>query len=105
MAEYFDRYELVREEGEVGILPYAEIPSQSSDFYEVYHKGKTRLDQLSYDYYGDSNYAWLILQANPSLGSMEFDIKDNAQLRIPYPLASALDGYRDSIKNHKKYYD
>lgn len=104
MAKYFDRYNLVRSDDGVGILPFAEIPSQSSDFYEIYEKGKTRLDQLSYKYYGSSDYAWLIMQANPSLGTMEFDIKDKSEVRIPYPLASALDGYKESIKNYKKLY-
>lgn len=55
---------------------------------------------LSYKYYGDANYGWLILQANPSLGSMEFNIPDNASIRIPYPLNDALKRYEASVANY-----
>jgi hypothetical protein len=69
-----------------------------------YEAGKTRLDLLSYQYYNDPNYAWLILQANPEYGSLEFLIDDNSKIRIPYPLETAIQGYEDEIERYDKLY-
>ena len=101
----FDRYSKFRDGNTIRIVPFAEIPVKSSDRYEIYRKGKTRLDQLSYEYYGNSDYAWLILQANAKYGSMEFSIPDGVELRIPYPLNASLDAYQKSIENYNKLYN
>ena len=71
---------------------------------EKYEKNKSRLDIISYNYYNDSNYGWLILQANPEYGSMEYDIPDGAMLRIPYPLNESIEDYRKSIEMYNKLY-
>ena len=60
------------------------------------------MDNLSYRYYNDPNYGWLILQANPHLPSMEFNIPDGVILRIPYPLTTALKGYEKSVNKINK---
>lgn len=96
----FDRYSKFRKGNEIGIVPFCEIPKSSSDMYEVYEKGVTRLDKISYEYYGDSNYAWLILQANPEYGSLEFNIPDGSNLRIPYPLTQAINTYKKQIEDY-----
>lgn len=101
----FDRYSQFRNGNEIRIVPFAEIPIKSSDRYEIYRRGQTRLDQISYEYYGSSDFAWLILQANPKYGSMEFSIPDGAELRIPYPLGVSLDDYKNSIENYNKLYN
>ena len=98
----FDRYSQFRNGNEIEIVRFIEIPSKNTDRYEVYRKGLTRLDQLSYQYYESPDYAWLILQANPQYGSMEFAIPDGSELRIPYPLSSTLDDYQKGIENYKK---
>lgn len=103
MAAY-DRYTQFRQDGEFSIVPYGNVPPKNTDFYEVYYKGKSRLDILSYEYYNDSSYGWLIMQANPQYGSIEFEIPDQANLRIPYPLSQSLQDYRASIEEHKKLY-
>ena len=72
----FDRYAQVRNGRGFDILPFAEIPKKNTDRYEIYKRGVTRLDKVSYEYYGTADFAWLILQANPQYGSMEFDIPD-----------------------------
>ena len=59
---------------------------------------------LSYDYYGDPNYGWLIMQANPEYGSLEFKIPQNALLRIPFPLELAITNYNEGIRKYKKLY-
>lgn len=101
----FDRYSQLRDSNSIGIVPFVELPEKTTDQYETYHKGTIRLDQLSYQYYGSSDYAWLIMQANPQYGSLEFDIPDGVSLRIPYPLSTTIDDYQKGIEKYKKYYD
>ena len=100
----FDRYAQFREGNNISVVHFGEVPVSRSDRYEVYRKGQTRLDKVSYDYYGSSDYAWLILQANPQYGSLEFNIPDGSELRIPYPLNAAIDGYQKSIERYNKLY-
>ena len=59
----YDRYSQFRQDGEISIVPYGEVPPKDTDYFEVYYHGKTRLDILSYQYYNDSSYGWLIMQA------------------------------------------
>lgn len=99
----FDRYSQVRRGSEIGLLPFGNVPEKITDVYEVYKKGETRLDLLSYQYYNDCNFGWLILQANPQYGALEFNIPDNSILRIPLPLHESLSDYQKSIENYKKY--
>lgn len=98
----YDRYNRYRMNGEVLFPPFIPIPVRESDYYEIYEKGKTRLDLLSYNYYKDPDYAWLIMQANPEYGSLEFLIPDKAQIRIPYPLSVVLSEYEDSIEAYNR---
>lgn len=86
------------------LVPFAEIPKKGTDRYEYYRKGWTRMDILSFKHYGDANYGWLIMQANPELGALEFEIEDGALLRIPYPLDISLLDYENSIKVYNELY-
>ena len=103
MASY-DRYAQFRQDGNISIVPFGVVPRKDTDYYEVYRRGQTRLDILSYEYYNDSNYGWLIMQANPQYGSIEFDIPDMSTIRIPYPLSQSLQDYRASIEEYNKLY-
>lgn len=96
----YNRYDTFTRDGKSLIVPFAKIKQTSSDIIITYQKKRMRMDMLSYKYYGDANYGWLILQANPSLGTMEFSIPDNASIRIPYPLNDALKRYEASIANY-----
>lgn len=96
----YDRYDLFREDGEIKIVPFIPIPAKSSDINVIYRKNKSRLDLLSYQYYGNANYGWLIMQANPSFGSMEFEIPDGSLLRIPYPLELTIERYIADINQY-----
>lgn len=93
----YDRYSRFRENGEIKIIPKITLPVKTSDKYVQYERGKTRLDVLSYQYYNDANYGWLIMLANPQYSSLEFLIPDKAQLRIPYPLDNSLRQYESQI--------
>lgn len=100
----YRRYSKFTKEGKSLIVPFISIPNRDSDFFEKYESGITRLDLLSYKYYGNPDYAWLILQANPQYGSLEFLIPDGMDIRIPFPLDNALEGYDASIREYEKLY-
>ena len=100
----YNRYKSFIVDGAYKKVPFIKIPKNASDCYVFYEIGKTRLDLLSYQYYNDPNYGWLILQANPQYGSLEYKIENNARLRIPYPLDSAIQRYEDELKKYVKLY-
>ena len=104
MKEVYDRYSKFRIDNEIKMVPFIEIPVSDYDQYYEYRKGVTRLDKLSNEYYGCPDYGWLILQANPEYGSMEFAIPDLAQIRIPLPLDGALSAYMEGIDRYNKLY-
>ena len=53
----YDRYSKFRVNGGTQFVPFIPIPVKDTDYYEIYEKGKTRLDLLSYQYYGDADLA------------------------------------------------
>lgn len=103
MATY-NRYSKFTENGAIKLVPFIEIDKMPTDYYVYYTAGRTRLDVLSYEYYNDANYGWLIMQANPQYGSLEFNIPNNSLLRIPYPLDLAITNYNTNIEKHKQLY-
>lgn len=97
------RYENFIDGGiETKLVPFIKIPKQPTDYYVYYERGKTRLDKLSYEYYNNPNYGWLILQANPENGGLEFNIRNKTLLRIPYPLETTLISYNNAVKAYKE---
>jgi len=100
----YNRYDSFISNGSYKKVPFIEIPVRGTDCYTFYEVGKTRLDLLSYQYYNDPNYGWLILQANPQYGSLEFKIENGARLRIPYPLEQVIQGYENDIARYAKLY-
>ena len=102
MEKYYNRYLKFTTDSQVSSrIPFIEIPVSTSDLFIVYNKSTMRMDTLSYKYYGDPQYGWLILQANPSYGGFEFSIPDGVTFRIPYPIDSALSRYESSINKWK----
>ena len=102
MSANFDRYSQFRK-NEAFIVPFGVIPEKRSDIKIIFNKGEMRLDQISYQYYNSPDFAWLILQANPQYGSLEYNIPDKVELRIPYPLDASLSDYRKSIDDYNKF--
>lgn len=101
MADIYNRYEHYTQDGKCKLVPFVEIEQDSTDLIIKYEKDKMRMDMLSYKYYGDANYEWLIMQANPAYGSLEFNIPDMSNIRIPYPLTSALSRYETAIDEYE----
>jgi len=104
MAVYYDRYSSFRTNGEMKPLPGINIPKNDTDKNFIYKLGQSRLDKVSLLYYNTPYAGWLILQANPEYGGLEFKIPDMASLRIPYPFESAVDRYVSAINTHKALY-
>lgn len=100
---YYDRYEEFRFNGTMKLLPFLRIPRKNTDI-RVEYKENSRLDIISDDYYNNPNFGWLILQANPQYGSMEFDIPVGSVLNIPFPLQESLSDYEKQIIRYKKLY-
>ena len=100
----YNRYSKFTLNGKIQIVPSITIYEKSTDYVEVYHHSQNRLDNLSYKYYGDANYDWLIMMANPEYGSMEFDIPDGAIIRIPYPLSTTLELYEKAVDRYNALY-
>ena len=98
----YDRYNRFTMNGKSLIVPFIKIAEKDTDLYTYYKVGQTRLDLLSYQYYNDANYDWIILQANPQYGALEYKIPDGARLRIPYPLSTTLVKYNEGIDEYEK---
>lgn len=99
---YYNRYTAFMKDGEVMAgVPFIEIKKAPGDIQITFDKKTMRFDMLSYKYYGDPNYGWLILQANPQCGGYEFAIENGKKLNIPYPLDSAISRYESGIGKWK----
>jgi hypothetical protein len=102
--QYINRYQYFLKDGEHKIVPGIEVPIKSTDKFVVFNKNRDRLDKYSDDYYNSPLFGWLILQANPLAGSVEFEIPDKFLLRIPFPLMSTLQDYKNNVDLYKMYY-
>ena len=100
VANYYDRYKEFRRDGKILKMPQIKIDDYNTDLYVTFDKSRMRLDSLSYKYYGDANYGWLLMMANPQYGSLEFNIPDKVQFRIPYPLSSAILRYETAVREY-----
>ncbi len=97
---YYDRYSKFRGDGKSHIVPFVKIDENGSDIIIAFDKEKMRMDTLSYKYYNDANYGWLIMMANPQFGSMEYSIPNGVPLRIPYPLNTAISRYENALEKY-----
>lgn len=98
------RYKNFINDGKCEFVPFIPIIKQKTDYYVTYNPDEMRMDMLSYQYYNNPNYGWVILQANPELGSLEFFIPKGSLLRIPFPIDVALEEYKNEIKKYKEMY-
>jgi hypothetical protein len=98
------RYEQFVSNGKCEYVPFIPIIKQSTDYHIIFDSSKMRMDTLSYQYYNNPNYGWIIMQANPEYGSLEYTIPSGSILRIPYPIENVLNSYNDSIKKYRRIY-
>ena len=98
----YKRYSiLANTDGTTDIMPFVDLPINSSDKYEYWNTEFSRLDKLSQKYYGNPFYDFLILYAN-SIYVSEYDIPDNALIRIPFPLDKVKADYEARLTQYKK---
>jgi len=100
----FNRYSQVTAEGSVGFPPVTRYIPMPSDKEELWKLNLSRMDLISFKYYGNPNYDWLILWANYLLPKLEFEIPDHTYITIPFPLESALEQYKQGIESYKQLY-
>ena len=98
MAIYNRYRSFVGADGNLKTVPFIKIPTRQSDKYTYWDKYNSRMDLISYQFYGDPNYGWLILQANPHLPSLEYLIDNGERIRVPFPLDLTIARYEDDIK-------
>lgn len=100
----YNRYTKLLRNGSYRRMPNISINERLSDYYITYKRNSSRLDNISYDYYGDANYDWLILLANPDVSDLEYNIPDNSTIRIPYPLESVIEEINNKIDAYDALY-
>ena len=100
---YFNRYKSFKFDGNIKPVPFIQLDIKPTDEY-IITKDNTRFDILSQKYFGTATHGFLILQANPELGSLENDIKPGTRIRIPLPFNDTMVEYNEKVKNHIKYY-
>ena len=101
---FFDRYKSFKDNGSMKPIPGIKISPKQTDKKVVYKKNRTRLDKLSFEYYNNPTYGFLIMLANQKFGGLEFNIKDGEVIRIPYPLETTLEQYNSEVKKHFRLY-
>ena len=71
---------------------YPDIPLSNDDNYVITVLGD-RLDLLSFDFYGDTSFWWVIASANALSGDSLY-VEPGTQLRIPVDLSGILNEYK-----------
>jgi len=98
----YKRYSILKNtDGTTDAMPFVNLPVNPSDKYEYWNPEFNRMDKLSQKYYGTPFYDFLILYAN-RIYLNEFDIPDNALIRIPFPLVKAKADYEAALTAFKK---
>lgn len=100
----YNRYSKLYRDGEIKKMPGITINKRNTDYYVSFNKAISRLDKISYDYYGDSGYDWLILMANNDIEGLEFNIPDGFILRVPYPLEDVISEFNNKIDSYNLLY-
>ena len=94
MNRYIDITKYKTETGTtyLGVTRYPEIPDSENDIYIFCTEGE-RLDNLAYQYYGDSTLYWVIASANPNLIYNLLYPVLGQQIRIPFPVDTVLNSF------------
>jgi len=99
-----DRYKDFRINGMAKRVPFIKLKTKTSDKIEYYKLGTSRMDLISYKYYQDASYGWLIMLANPEYGGLEFNIPDGSSIVVPFPLETSITQYNSEIKKYIAHY-
>lgn len=102
--QYYNRYSQFLENGESITVPFVLLNPKPSDKNYIYKVAQSRLDKISQQYYNSPYFGWLIMVANPKYGGQEWNIPDGAILKIPFPLITSLQDYKNAVENYYFYY-
>lgn len=102
--QYYDRYTHFKSDGKILSTPLITISERSTDKFIVYKLGETRLDKVSQTYYGAPYYNWLILNANPQYGGLEFTINDGDIIRVPFPFLEVIQEFETKTQQYINHY-
>jgi len=102
--QYYNRYSQFLENGEPITVPFVLLSPKPSDKNYIYKVAQSRLDKISQQYYNSPYFGWLIMVANPKYGGQEWNIPDGAILKIPFPLITSLQDYKNAVENYYFYY-
>jgi phage tail protein X len=81
------------------VLP--DVPLSSEDVYIITQDGD-RLDNLSYEFYNDTQYWWVILAANPNkLRKDSYHVALGEQIRIPANPSRYVDTFINFNNNNR----
>lgn len=80
-------------------VPFIAVPIQASDKQIIYVPGVDLLTKISQKYYGTPVMGKYILAANPEIIN-EFDVDEETLLRVPFPLESSLELFREAIDDY-----
>ena len=102
--QYYDRYKYFKDNGKIACTPLILISERSTDKFIVYKLAETRLDKVSEAYYGTPYYNWLIMNANPQYGGIEFNIEDGDVIRVPFPFRNVIQEFETSTQTYINQY-
>lgn len=100
----YNRYDRLNIDGKIRRMPPITLVEKQTDRYVVYNRNMSKLDNISYQYYDDPNYDWLILMANQGIADLEYNIPDNTVIRIPYPLQVTIDELNNKMDAYNFLY-
>ncbi len=100
---YTNRYQPFERDGKQVTPSYVKLPEKGSDTFATYKIGRVRLDKISEEKYGNPYHGWLIMLGNPQYAT-EYDIPDNALLRVPFPMDLSVREYERQVKLNKRLY-
>jgi hypothetical protein len=92
----FSFYSLLKNNDSLKNMPAVEISHRASDKSVAYNKTKNRLDNIAGKIYEDESMWRLILWANEEY-FMEYDIPDNAVIRVPFPFNDVIQEVNSKI--------
>jgi hypothetical protein len=104
MSSYYNRYAQFIANNTAVTVPFVKIPEKLTDLFVVYKLNRSRLDKISQDKYETPYFGFLIMAANPEYGGLEWNIPDNASVRVPYPLDQSISDYKAALKVKLSYY-
>lgn len=102
--QYFNRYNGFVINGQQTVVPYVSLPAKATDKKFIYKNSQSRMDKISQQFYGTPYFGWLIMQANPQYGGLEWEIPDGTILTIPFPLLTSLQDYKSALDTYFYYY-